>query len=130
MDRLSKKIIMHMVRHQKRTLADYSCAFPGPFEDHCSITLDEFCKQIQKPPRDVKKSVDYLLSNGYLEYRTFFPDAEKPVHYGFRLSYKGLHFREFQLQNFLRYVADKWIDFLALIIAIASFILSCIALQN
>lgn len=129
MDRLSKKIIMHMLRKQK-TITDFSCAFHGPFEHLCSTTLDEFSMQIRKSPKDVKKSVDFLLSNGYLEYRTLFPDSERPIRYGFQLSYRGSHFREFQIQNFLRYVAAKWIDFLALIIAFASFILSCIALQN
>lgn len=47
------------------------------------------------------------------------------THIGARLSHEALHYKEFLLANFLRYILDNWIEFVALIASITAIVISC-----
>lgn len=76
---------------------------------------------------DVFALIRYLEENGYVEYIS---SKHSGAHLGVLLSHKGRHRREFAFQNFLHYVAEKWIDLIALVVAILALVISIIALAQ
>lgn len=68
-------------------------------------------------------ALEYLESNGYV--------SGKKIPTGWisaTLTHKGLHAKEFNSIAVKRYLLDKWIDFLSMVIAIIAVIISIIAL--
>ena len=131
MNKLCKKIIHELQKRSKQSGRDYSCSLPNAFINICDTSLAEFASDIGSPVSDVRSAVKYLVDDGYLEYITMHPrsgSSSSPI--GVRLSHKGKNSKEFDREELKRYIADKWIDFLALVIAIIAFIQSCIALSN
>ena len=117
MDKMSKLFLKHF--NSKPNPEEYVCWRCN--EDdlkeaiELNITIDEFYNIIK-----------YLVNQGYFEY-LYYSNSKKIA--GFKLTHNGLHYKEFQYMKIKKYIASKWIDFLALIIAIAAFIQSCIALS-
>lgn len=62
-------------------------------------------------------SLRNLLENGLIS----FGDQSQTA---FRLEASGIYFKEFQRQNMKRYVMDKLVDFLAVIVAVIALIVS------
>lgn len=106
----------------------YSCSLIENWDDFCTISINTLCQSIRQQQSTVLEAIKYLEKNNYIEYNTL-KSSTGPVHTGFHLSHKGLHFKEFERIKLKEYVADKWIDFLALAVAIVAFIQSCIALS-
>lgn len=46
-------------------------------------------------------------------------------HIGVQLSHEARHYKEFTRVNFLRYILDHWIEFVALIVSIVSIVIAC-----
>lgn len=83
-------------------------------------------KKFQMSDIEFMNLIDQLVKEGFLEYI----ESSNGNKSGVRLTHKGLHYNKYTESKILLYIADKWIDFLALVIAIAAFIQSCIALAN
>lgn len=47
------------------------------------------------------------------------------IHIGVQLSHEARHYKEFTRANFLRYVLDHWIEFVALVVSIIAVIIAC-----
>lgn len=118
MDKQSKKFLKHFA--SKENAGQYICLYQ--YQDHekeaekLNLSVDEF--------NDIVK---HLESLGYLEFVRYHGTDR---HAGFKLTHKGLHHRNFQLQEIKKYISDKWIDFAALIASIIALILSYIALLS
>jgi len=73
------------------------------------------------------KLCDSLKKSGYLDALSVNQQKEITV---VCLSYRGITFRQEARKEFLHYVSDKWIDFLALLSSIAALVISLIALLS
>lgn len=69
--------------------------------------------------------IRYLEEKGYVEIIT---SANSGAHLGVCLSHKGRNRKEFAMQEVLRYLGEKWIDFFALLTALGALVLSIVAL--
>lgn len=131
MNTICKRIIRELQKRSNQSKKDYSCSFSGRFSNLCDTTLESFASDIGFAASDVRSAVKYLVTEGHLEYCTLKSQTgDFSSTYGFRLSHKGKNLRYFENQDIKRYLADKWIDFVALAISIIAFIQSCIALSN
>lgn len=70
--------------------------------------------------------LDYLEDNGYV---TALRDNNMNSR-GARLAHKGYKLREFRRKEFLKYIAEKWVDFFAMLMAAGSLVVSIIALLS
>lgn len=70
--------------------------------------------------------MDYLESGGYVSVRRDKLNNHKSV----KLDYKGYKLREFRRKEFLKYLAEKWVDFIAMLMAAGSLVVSIIALMS
>ena len=70
------------------------------------------------PKREFLSSVDFLEQEGYLTTKRVSNDILLSV----SLTHKGRHPKEFNSIALKRYLLDKWVDILALIISILAFI--------
>lgn len=105
------------------------CVFSKDFTDLCNFSIDDLSKNIEIPVEDVRAAVRYLESENYLEYQTISSKSGK-LNIGFHLSHKGLSWKYFRRKEILDYIADKWVDFFAALIALLSLIISIIALMR
>lgn len=76
---------------------------------------------------DVRALIRYLKEKGYLETIT---SSSSGSNVGVCLSHKGRNRWAFAWQNFLHYIEEKWIDFFALLAAIAALVISIVALKQ
>lgn len=70
--------------------------------------------------------LDYLEDNGYVTV----PRDDSMNSLGVCLAHKGFHLREFRRKEFLKYLAEKWVDFFAMLMAAGSLVVSIIALLS
>lgn len=70
--------------------------------------------------------LDYLEDNGYV---TVTRD-DSMNHIGVKLAHKGFHLKEFRRRELLNYIAEKWVDFIAMLMAAGSLVVSIIALLS
>ena len=131
-DDFAKKILKAMYKHSTVDDNDFTWAISEKFQTlfRFNSTIANFAREVEAPLEDVRKAVNYLEEEGYVEYLEVSGPGSRPARIGFRLTHKGKNWKSFHRQKILDYVANKWIDFLALIIALAAFIQSCIALVN
>ncbi len=118
MDKLSKQILERLIHEEKGP--EYICSFGGSLGD---IDIKNFSDELKCSSETVKSAVRFLHERGYLEYQTLRND---PI--GFHLSHMGLNYKYFRRQEILKYVADKWIDFFALLLSVAALVTSIISL--
>lgn len=123
MDRTSKKILKELIHSKKGT--EYVCVFDPAWESFGDIEIEAFAKLLKRRTEDVRAAVRFLEAQGFLEYQ-----RGNGRNVGFHLSHMGLNWRYFQRKQRLDYIADKWPDFIALIISILSLITSVIALTK
>lgn len=76
---------------------------------------------------NLRANIRFLHENEYIDYQE---DSRSHRAIAFSLSHKGLHWKYFRRQEIIRYLEDKWIDFLAMLMSLASIILSIIAIGN
>ncbi len=116
MDKTSKKVLEHIRNRdnpEKYTLWFLdNCVIEEA--ERCEITSDEFLNAIK-----------HLIDEGLIEHI-----PSKGNLSGIKLTHKGVHYKEFSRQKIIEYIADKWIDIIALVVAVAAFIQSCIALAS
>lgn len=118
MDKTSKKILEHLNNR-------------GDANQHVWNYLyseeEKEAEQLGMSVEDFNNTIEHLSDEGYIEYVYF---SGSNARAGFKLTYQGLHYKEFRLDNIKSYIADKWIDFSALLVAFGAFIISCIALSR
>ena len=121
MDRTSKKILKKLIRAKKGT--EYVCVFDSAWESIGDISIENFSASIKRRTEDVRAAVRFLESSGFLEYQ-----RGNGRNVGFHLSHMGLNWKYFRRKQRLDYIADKWPDFIALMISILSLVTSVVAL--
>lgn len=99
-DKISKKVLNYLLNCPDCTFS-VNKGFPD------SIPRNEFLS-----------SIDFLEENGYVTTRRVSGNALLSA----TLTHKGKHPKEFNSIALKRYLLDKWVDILALIISIAAFI--------
>ncbi len=73
-------------------------------------------QQLQLEPDEFYRAVRYLKDTGYIEVIS----NQDGLSMGITLSHQGAHSLYFSLQALKRYLLDKWIDILALVVAVIS----------
>lgn len=77
-------------------------------------------------PAEFVAMLNYLEDNGYV---TVLRDNNMNSR-GARLAHKGYKLRDFRRKEFLKYIAEKWVDFFAMLMAAGSLVVSIIALLS
>lgn len=116
MDKLSKKVLEYMNHHTE----DPSSSIYDFGED-----LNNMAKDLAVGTEDLRGTIRYLEE---LQFITFHDSNGRVI--WFSLDHRGLHWKEFRWEERLNYLKDNWIDFFAMLAAIASLILSLIALSR
>ena len=75
---------------------------------------------------EINKMIHHLKDLGYVEILEIEPNIEA----GVALEYKGIHWKKFIFAEILRYISEKWIDFLSMVTSMAALILSLISLLS
>lgn len=120
MDKNSKRLLEFVKDNQ-----DHPDMYFFTFEEFLPA-YEEYCGSSEE---ETLACIRYLVEIGYLEYKKIRIRGEAR-NAGIQLSHKGFNSREFNKIEIWNYIKSKWIDFIALIVAIAAFILSCIALGS
>lgn len=68
-----------------------------------------------------------LQKTGYLD--TLIIDDAKTIH-RLELSYLGMTYRQAARRQVMKYIADKWIDFFALVVSIAALVIALLSLLS
>ena len=117
MDKTCKRVLEHM--HHDGKPEQYNMLF---FDDYikleaelCGLTIEDF-----------SNAVSHLINEGFVEHIR----SRSGRITGIKLTHKGVHYKEFTRQKIREYIVDKWIDIIALVVAVAAFIQSCIALAS
>ncbi|MCI8601075.1 MAG: hypothetical protein HFE45_05715 [Oscillospiraceae bacterium] len=121
MDKLSRKILKFMRTHGEGT--DFVCPIDDDwgFQYEHMCTFKELVQAIQDSESNILSAIKWLGDNGWVEFETISGnDREIPV--AFRLSHKGMHKEEMTWAEAKKYVMEKWIDFLALLVAFIALI--------
>lgn len=74
---------------------------------------------------DLSALIRYLEAEGYVE---IIKAANTGSRLGVCLSHKGRNRKAFAMQEVLRYLGEKWIDFFALLTALGALVISIVAL--
>lgn len=119
-DKTCKKILDKMISEGKGT--EYICTWGDE--------LASFAASIGVPTEDVRAAVRYLKETGYLEFQMYHSSNGSSHSRGFFLSHRGLNWRYFRRKEVLDYIADKWVDFFAALIALLSLVISIAALTQ
>lgn len=127
MDRTCKRILNDMIGQGKGTKFVYGLSETGVYLYGASI--DDLAKTLELSVDDVMAAVRYLEAENYLEYQKTV--SKNSIHnIGISLSHKGLNWKYFRRKEILDYIADKWVDFFAALIALLSLIISIVALAQ
>lgn len=124
MDKTSNALIKKMISGGKGT--DYICAFDSAWLSCADTDIDSLALEIGARTEDVRAAVRFLTDAGYMEYQT----ANGNLKIGFHLSHKGLNWRYFRKREIMDYIADKWPEFIALIISLVSLVTSIAAIAK
>lgn len=93
-------------------------------------TFYELATRAKLHPDDVFEACKILVEQKYMEYGYPVVDGEtSPLPSCVYLTLKGRKPFEYKTSQFRRYAREKWIDFLALLVAIIALIVSIIALK-
>lgn len=112
MDKISKRVMLFIGNECSGTM------------NFLRIPIEGAAEQIGISPQSFLQCLSFLEGCGYVvKLRT-----SSGKSFGVALSHKGKNYRYFRRQQFLSYIADKWIDFLALITSIIAVIISLLAL--
>lgn len=87
--------------------------------------ISEIHQETDLTYNELLAAIHDLVDNGYLDF-TYAPGTK--IVKGVTLKIKGIHPIQYKIEIFKGYVVEKWIDFLALIVAIISLIISLIAI--
>lgn len=126
MDKTSKKILTHLISQGKGT--NYICAFSSAWSGIASTSIDTMANTLKIPTEDLRAAVRYLKEEGYVEYQYSSSIGGEKRACGFHLSHQGLNYRYFRNQRIKKYIAEKWIDFFALLLSVCALLISVISL--
>lgn len=123
MDKTARAILRWLTKNSAEKGTQYICAFDEGWKDSTDAWLNDMAKSLNLRVEDARAAVRFLADIGMLEYQN-----SGDYHLGFHLSHRGLHWRYYRRQEILNYIADKWPDFIAVVISLLSLIISVIAL--
>ncbi len=121
MDKTCKKVLQVLINSGKGT--QYICAYDPAWVGLADISIEDMAQKLSIPTEDLRAATRFLKESGYLEYQT---SRERVI--GFHLSHKGLNWKNYRREEILKYIANKWTDFLAVVISLISLAISIIAL--
>ena len=116
LDKLSCRILDYML-----TNADTPSGTYHDFDED----LAKIANVLGSDSETIRAAVRYLEQGGYLKYGY---SGHTPI--WFYLDHKGLHWRYFRRREILDYIADKWPDFIAVVISLLSLVISVLALRQ
>lgn len=129
MDKTSKRILKYFVSQNCGT--DFVCLdhprWSSFYKNH--VLVDDLAEELGLREKDMLAVFKYLNENGYLE-REQNGTAGSRSDIGFKLSHKGLHWKYFRRREVLDYIAEKWPDFIAVVISIISLITAILSGLN
>lgn len=104
LDKLSRRFLDYLNRKENRRL-DFGTGekYPDEYGNRNSL-LD---------------MIRFLEESGYVEQINAKPNG---VPIGVKLTHMGCHWREYRRMEVIKYFEEKWIDFLALVIAVIAFL--------
>ena len=124
MDKTSKLIIQELIKGNKGS--EYICCYDNDWLSQSDICIDQLAEKLNIRVEDVKTTVRYLVETEFLEYL----QTSSGHIIGFHLSHRGLHWKYFNRKAIFDYIANKFPDFIAVIISLISLITSIIALSK
>lgn len=124
MDKTSKLIIQELIKGNKGS--EYKCSFDEGWLSEADISIDQLSERLNMRTEDVRAAVRYLIETEFLEY--FKTSSDYII--GFHLAHRGLHWKHYNRKAIFDYIADKFPDFIAVIISLISLITSIIALSK
>lgn len=124
MDKTSKLIIRELIKGNKGS--EYMCSFDEGWLSESDISIEQLAEKLRTRTEDVRAAVRYLEETGFLEYE----ETSSGLIIGFHLSHKGLNWKYYNRKAIFDYIADKFPDFIAVIISLISLITSIIALSQ
>lgn len=114
MDKTSKRVMRYIESECNGTL------------NFLRIPIGDATEHIGISTQDLQQCLSFLEEDGYVtRLRT-----SSGNFCGVSLSHKGRNYRYFRRQQILAYVADKWIDFFALVSSVVAIIISVIAISK
>ena len=112
MDKTSKRVMLYIGNECSGTL------------NFLRIPIEDAAEQTGVSTQAFLQCLSFLEGCGYVtKLRT-----SSGKSFGVSLSHKGKNYRYFRRQQIFAYIADKWIDFFALITSIIAVIISVLAL--
>ena len=128
MDKLCKAILEKFSETAINSTSEFICAYLPDFKNDCSTDAKTVAASLGVSMSYAVDAIDYLVVDGYLE-RLYVDksDGEKIV-IGVKLTHKGKHYKYFERQKVKAYIAEKWIDFFALILSVGALAISITAL--
>lgn len=124
MDKTSKLIIQELIKGNKGS--EYICSFDEGWLSEADISIDQLSERLNMRTEDIRAAVRHLEETGLLEYS----EISNGFIWGFHLSHKGLNWKYYNRKAIFDYIADKFPDFIAVIISLISLITSIIALSK
>lgn len=91
---------------------------------HLSVFYKKYGEYAGMTDQKIKACMRYLEECGYIKYLSI--DTGEKI--GFEVEHKGHHWKEFQRQETIKYLEEKWIDFFALLVSGAALVISILAL--
>lgn len=111
LDRLSRKILKYMNKASEKPSECYYT-----FDDG----IDRMAAALNSDSETIRADVRYLEEQGYIKYGR----SQSGMVINFYLDHKGLHWEEFRREEIIKYLEEKWIDFLAMLLALAALVIS------
>ena len=123
MDKVARSILEWLVKNSSGKGTEYICAFDEDWKDINGVCLDDMANALGMQSEDARAAVRFLVELGMLEYQSV-----GDYYSGFHLSHKGLNWKYYRRKEILDYIANKWPDFIAVVISLLSLVISAIAL--
>lgn len=101
MDRLSRSILDFMLNIGKTTCI--YCSLGEEWDRLSQVSIKSLCDSINLPRQDILAAVSFLERNGYVEYKTTSLNG-RTVCLAFHLSHRGLHYKELDKNEQLRFI--------------------------
>lgn len=112
-DRLSRKILKYMNTNSQHPSEAYY-----DFEED----VERISSALGSDSETIRASIRYLEKSEYIKFGL----TQSGTVINFYLDHKGLHWKEFRRAEIIKYLEEKWIDFLAMLLALAALIISLV----
>ena len=112
-DRLCKKILIYM--NKSSDCPSEKCY---DFDED----IDKIATDWNTDSESIRLAIGFLEKSEYIS----FGFTQSGIALNFYLDHKGLHWKEFRRAEIIKYLEEKWIDFLAMLLALAALLISLI----